>query len=87
MIECDINQDQAESILLNHGIVVRDGTVIIARSHHSINLFYEKTPWATAWPNVLLQMPGAARVDAMRFGKLVKRGIAIPLDFAFGGAQ
>lgn len=67
--------------LAANGIRVDGDTVWLATGHSRLNDLFRTTPWATSWPNTLLQTPGGRRSQpkAIRFGSLVKKAIGIPI--------
>lgn len=71
----------AGSVLARHGIKIKDGNVMIGRSHSIIEKFFSQTPWARVWDKTILQFPGcSSSVSAVDFAGTKKKALVIPID-------
>lgn len=67
-------------LLGRHGLKVREGNLMIGRSHYIIDKFFEQTPWSKVWDRTIMQYPGAVAGDKTTdFAGYKKRPIIIPL--------
>ncbi|TWA73953.1 hypothetical protein FBZ83_12620 [Azospirillum brasilense] len=76
--------DVAEMHLLHLGLRVdpSSGMLWAARSHSRLSALFRDTPWASAWETQLGRVNGAVKTTpkSMRFGKMVKRAVGVPLS-------
>lgn len=77
----DSSDHPATNVLARHGIRLKEGNVLIGRSHSIIDKFFTQTPWARVWDKTILQCPGAtAGQTTVDFAGTKKKAIIIPLN-------
>lgn len=75
-----VTQDAAEQIMARYGLRIRGGRVLIANSSNALAKALADTPFAVGWRNYLQRIPGAERVEAVRFGPgNVSRAVGVPI--------
>ena len=82
--ELRVNPNQAKDRLKRIGILVYDGSIIIANQSPNINSIISKTSWSSGYAKVLERLEGTEKIGSRTFAPGIRsRGVKIPFDAMF----
>ena len=75
----EIGEKDAEAALARHGLRIKDDRLYVSESHPELRKILKDTSWGGSWGRILERLPGADKVNLMRFSGVRHRAIGIPL--------
>ena len=63
----EIGEKDAEAALVCHGLRIKDDRLYVSESHPELRKILKDTSWGGSWGRILERLPGADKVNLMRF--------------------